>query len=50
MKVPAPRTSQTGTKGCKRSVATAKQRLSAIRSPFAFLKEGGVLDEDSGRG
>jgi site-specific recombinase XerD len=46
MKVPPARTSKTGTKDRKRSVVTVKQRLSAIRSLFAYLKEGGVLDKD----
>jgi len=50
VKVPAARTTKKGVKERQRTVATVKQRLSAIRSLFAFLKEGGVIDNDPAAG
>lgn len=48
--VPASHRSMRGVKERSRTVATVKQRLSAIRSLFAFLKAGGVIDEDPAAG
>lgn len=50
MNVPASRRTSRGMRERSRTVATVKQRLSAIRSLFAFLKEGGVIDEDPAAG
>lgn len=50
MAMPASRRTRQRVKERSRTVATVKQRLSAIRSLFAFLKEGGVIDEDPAAG